>query len=75
MSNVLPDGGPPRLFRFVEPGTLPSTSLIATLDKTHNVLSIDREKFQQLSDLQRQIVLTTGQRFVEVATSDAFKAA
>jgi hypothetical protein len=61
-----PDGGPARIFRYVEPGTLPSSDLLAIYDKTQNLLLIDREHFERLSDIERHLVLRTHRPFLEI---------
>lgn len=65
MSNVLPEGGFPRIFRFVEPGTIPARGVVALLDTSKNLLIIDKEKFSQLNEMHQQIVLTTGRTVIE----------
>jgi len=64
-----PDDGPPRLMRYVEPGTLPGTNLLAIYDKAQNLLIIDRELFERLTDTERSITLRTTQSFLEVDLS------
>lgn len=61
-----PDDGPPRLFRYVEPGTLPSRDLLSIYDKTQNLLIIDRAHFAKLSDVEKHFVLRTQQPFIEI---------
>ncbi len=54
---LCPDDGPPRLWRFVERG-LPD-HVVATLDIGQNILTIDREKYDLLPELQQHMVLRT----------------
>jgi hypothetical protein len=61
-----PDDGPARLFRYVAPGTLPAANLLAIYDKTKNLLIIDREHFERLSDVERHRVLRTQRSYLEV---------
>jgi hypothetical protein len=56
--NICPDDGPPRLWRFVDPGVLPP-EVVATLDKKQNLLTIDRELYDKLPWLEQHIVLRT----------------
>lgn len=55
---ICPDDGPPRLWRFVAPGVLPP-EVIATLDVEMNLLTIDKELFEQLSEMDRHMLLRT----------------
>lgn len=61
-----PDGGPARIIRYVEAGTLPATNLLALYDKSQNLLIIDREYFEKLSDTEQHIVLRTQKSFLEI---------
>lgn len=61
-----PDDGPARLFRYVEPGTLPGANLLAIYVKHQNLLIIDRELFNQLTDTERHLVLRTQEPSLEV---------
>ena len=62
-----PDDGPARLFRYVEPGTLPADNLLAILIKEKNLLIIDREYFERLSDTEQHLVLRTQRPFLEIS--------
>ena len=61
-----PDDGPARLMRYVEPGTLPGANLLAIYDKAQNLLIIDRELFERLTETERSITLRTQQSFLEI---------
>jgi hypothetical protein len=66
-----PDEGYARIFRYVEPGTLPSRNLLCVYDRSQNLLVIGKEKFAQLSDTERHLVLRTHRPFIEVASAIA----
>jgi hypothetical protein len=48
-----------RIIRYVEPGTLPARDLLSLYDKSANLLIVDRDHFERLSDENREIVLRT----------------
>jgi hypothetical protein len=48
-----------RIIRYVEPGTLPARDLLSLYDKSANLLIIDRDHFERLSDENREVVLRT----------------
>lgn len=62
-----PDNRPARLFRYVEPGTLPAANLLAVYVESQNLLIIDREHFERLSDINRHLLLRTHSPYVEIA--------
>ena len=69
MSSALcPEGGPSRLIRFVEPGTLPDDTLVSLFDPRQNLLLIDRELFESLPYLEKHIVLHTTRKFIEITS-------
>lgn len=53
-----PDNGPARLFRYVEPGVLPD-DVICVFHEDDNLLIINRELFELLSDVEKKQVLRT----------------
>ena len=55
---LCPDEGPPRIWRFREPGVLPS-GMISRLDPKTNVLEIDKAWFATLTPMQRRTVERT----------------
>ncbi|WP_454627710.1 hypothetical protein [Bradyrhizobium cenepequi] len=61
-----PDDGPARLIRFVEPGTLPAANFLAVYVESQNLVIIDREHFERLSDYDRRQVLRTQQPYLEI---------
>ena len=61
-----PDDRPARLFRYVEPGTLPSRDIISLYDKSSNLLIIDRVNFAKLTPMQKHLVLRTHEPCIEV---------
>lgn len=61
--SLCPDNGLPRLWRFVEPGVLPSGTL-CMLDPASNLLVIDKGAFDQLPELERHMVLRTQRRHI-----------
>ncbi len=54
-----PDDGPPRVMRYVLPGTLPGRDLLALYDKSKNLLIIDRDHFDRLPPYEQRAVLRT----------------
>jgi hypothetical protein len=54
-----PDTGPPRVIRFVLPGTLPGRATLSLYNKHTNLLIIDREKFEALTPTSQQILVRT----------------
>lgn len=70
MSNVTPQNGPNRIFRYVDPSKMPSYNMVSYLDKEQNILLINRELFDQLPRYEQQRVWNTGQKIIEVATND-----
>jgi hypothetical protein len=56
-----PKGRPPRLERFVEPGTLPGVNLLALYDAKQNLVIINRELFDKLSREDQRKTLRTQQ--------------
>jgi hypothetical protein len=48
-----------RIIRYVKPGTLPGRDLLSLYDESANLLIIDRDHFERLSDENREIVLGT----------------
>jgi hypothetical protein len=65
-----PDDGPARIFRYVEPGTLPSSDLLSIYDKSQSLLIIDREHFARLTDIEKRFVLRTHRPFIEIHYDD-----
>lgn len=70
MSNVTPQNGPPRLFRYVDPSVLPSYNTVSILIKEKNLLLINKELFPTLPKYEQQRVWNTGDAVIEVATND-----
>ena len=60
-----PDDGPARLIRFVKRGTIPGVGLYALLDAAANLLIIDDEWFQTLTEAERHIVLRTHRSYID----------
>ena len=48
-----------RVIRYVLPGTLPARDLLALYDKSANLLIVDKDHFERLSDEDREVVLRT----------------
>jgi hypothetical protein len=48
-----------RIIRYVLPGTLPGRDWLSLYDKGANLLIVDRDHFERLSDEDREIVLRT----------------
>lgn len=63
--NLCPDDGPPRLWRFVEPGSLGEVGgrAIVSMLLKGNILTIDKELFDELPELQRHRLLRTHHAF------------
>lgn len=61
-----PDGRPARLMRFVAPGTLPAANLLAIYDYSQNLVIIDREHFDRLTEWDRRETLRTHHPYLEV---------
>lgn len=53
-----PDNGPARLFRYVEPGVLPS-NVVSIFHEKDNLLIINKGLFDLLSDFDKKQVLRT----------------
>jgi hypothetical protein len=62
-----PDGRPPRLMRYVEPGTLPGRDLLCVYDYANNLLIINQELFAQLSSVDQSQVLRTQRTSITMA--------
>jgi hypothetical protein len=50
---------PARIIRYVLPGTLPARDLLSLYVESSNLLIVDRDHFERLSDENREIVLRT----------------
>jgi hypothetical protein len=64
---LCPDEGPPRLWRFVEEGSVQSVAMsgekiVSLLDKKQNLLLVNRPLYDQLGELNRHMVLRTHAR-------------
>lgn len=67
--NLCPDDGPPRLWRFVAPGTLGyegGRAVVSILVKEENLQLIDKELLAQMPELDQLMVLHTGANFYTV---------
>jgi hypothetical protein len=49
----------PRVVRYVKRGTLPGCDLLSLYDRSENLLIVDEDHFERLSDADREIVLQT----------------
>src|SRR5579871_3786434 len=56
--SMMPDDGPPRVVRFVTDGSL-GTSTVAVLDKSLNVLRVDRDFFDKLTKSEQSLAIKT----------------
>ncbi len=54
-----PDGGPPRILRFVDPDKMPDGDTLCTLDDTTNVLTINKELYELLDEMEQHRVQRT----------------
>jgi hypothetical protein len=48
-----------RIIRYVLPGTLPGRDWLSLYDKSANLLIVDKDHFERLSDEDREAVLRT----------------
>jgi hypothetical protein len=48
-----------RVIRYVKQGTLPGCDLLSLYDRSENLLIVDEDHFERLSDVDREIVLKT----------------
>ncbi len=67
--NLCPDGGPPRIWRFVAPGSLGyegGRPVVSLLDPKTNIQKLDKELLDELSEVNRLLVLHTGSDFVTI---------
>lgn len=56
---LCPDGGPPRLWRFVDDDELTEAGVVSRLDAKQNILLVNRGLFDQLTPLNQHMVLRT----------------
>ncbi|MGE0677812.1 hypothetical protein [Pseudolabrys sp.] len=63
-SAFCPDDAPPRLFRYLPKTEFPHDEVLATLDKTSNILRINKDLFDNLSWLQKHLLLRTHRSIV-----------
>ena len=59
-----PENGPARLFRWTE--TMPLPDIVSMYFEQQNLLLIDKEHFEKLSDEQRHILLRTEQQVMKI---------
>lgn len=64
--SLCPDNGLPRLWRFVAPDVLPP-GVLCTLDEKYNLLTINKEAFDQLPPMEQHQVLRTQRRVIAYA--------
>lgn len=67
--NLCPDNGPPRIWRFVEPGSLGyqgGRPIVSLLQKRTNIQLLDKELLDELGDNHRLMVLHTGAAYVTI---------
>lgn len=67
--NLCPDDGPPRLWRFVAPGSLGhdrGRSIVSLLLVKENIQKLDKELLDSLPELHRLQVLHTGADLITV---------
>jgi hypothetical protein len=60
---LCPDGGPPRIWRYLPSGQL-QPFVLSVLDSKHNILYIDEGLFHELPELDRHRVLRTHERIL-----------
>lgn len=59
---ICPDGGLPRLWRFVDDDVMTAAKMVSMLDAKHNLLIINKPLFDQLGELYQHMVLRTHAR-------------
>jgi hypothetical protein len=59
---LCPDDGLPRLWRFVDDDIMTAANMVSLLDKEKNLLIINRQLYERLSELNRHMVLRTHAR-------------
>lgn len=67
--NICPDNGPPRLWRFVAPGSLGfegGRPIVSLLLREQNIQQLDKELLDASTELDRIQILHTGADFVTV---------
>lgn len=65
MSNLCPDDGPPRLIRFVTHEVMPSSETLSVLDRTNNLLLVQKELFDLLTPSDQRSVIATDHSYIE----------
>jgi hypothetical protein len=60
-----PDDGPARIIRYVARGTLPEVGLRALYDKSANLLIVDKEWFDGLTETEKNLVLRTQRPYLD----------
>jgi hypothetical protein len=60
-----PDDGPARIIRYVARGTLPGVGLRALYDKSANLLIIDKDWFDGLTETEKNLVLRTQRPYLD----------
>lgn len=59
---LCPDNGPPRLWRFVDNPAMTNDKVVAMLVPEKNLLIVNRELFDRLSDIDKHMTLRTHAR-------------
>lgn len=54
-----PDDGPARLMRYVPAAALYDENVVAYLERETNTLTINRDRFDELTDVEKQMLLRT----------------
>ena len=57
--SLIPDTGPPRCIRMVEPHELPDHRTLFLLDRVTNVLHINNHLYVQLENTKQHLLLRT----------------
>ena len=61
-----PDDRPPRLMRYVKHGTLPTAELVSIYIEESNLLIIDKQHFDSLSEIDKRKLLRTHEPYHEI---------
>ena len=68
MSAVLPENGPPRIWRFVDADAMPHPDTVAVHDRRTNVVTINRPLFDSLDPRSQDRVRKMDVAVIELRT-------
>lgn len=61
---LVPDHGPPRLIRMVQPDDMPSNDCLCALNRKQNLLLVNIHLFEQLDQSTQNSVIKTTEQFL-----------